>query len=529
MSGNLCRCGAYAGITEAVLEAQRELAAAERKERGMNRFDYVRPATIAEAVAAAAEPGAAYLAAGTNLLDLMKGGIAAPAAASSTSPACPGSTAIEHAARMAACASARCVRNADLAHDRDFARRFPAVAEALLSGASAQLRNAATVGGNLLQRTRCAYFYDPASACNKREPGAGCDARGGENRLHAVLGWSEQLHRHPSVRFLRAARGARRRGRDRGARRAGARCRWKSFHRLPGDTPERESVLEPGELIVAVRLPARGRALRRRMPATSSCASAPPTPSRWSRPPPPCGSRPAAIAEARLGARRRRAEALARARGRGGAGRRSARMPRAFRRAAEAALADATPSGDNAFKIELARRIVARALALAAAGTPERVPALPASPFAPFPELRSMPETAPTQAPAHRRHGSNIGQPLTRRDGLLKVTGGARYAADNHPPGMLHAVLAVSSIARGRVTFLDVAAAKAHPGVVEVMTPGEPAAAGAGSGREDEPVHVPPRRAAERPGALRQPADRRGHRRDAGGRDRRRAPAGAAL
>ncbi len=82
-----------------------------------------------------------------------------------------------------------------------------------------------------------------------------------------------------------------------------------------------------------------------------------------------------------------------------------------------------------------------------------------------------MPEIALTQAPAHVRHGSNIGQPLTRRDGILKVTGAAHYAADHHPPGMLYAVLAVSSIARGRVAFLDVAAAKAHPGVVEVMTP----------------------------------------------------------
>src|ERR1700678_3857114 len=82
-----------------------------------------------------------------------------------------------------------------------------------------------------------------------------------------------------------------------------------------------------------------------------------------------------------------------------------------------------------------------------------------------------MPEISLTQAPAHLRHGSNIGQPLTRRDGVLKVKGEARYAADNHPAGMLHAVLAVSSIARGRVTFLDVQAAKAHPGVVEGMTP----------------------------------------------------------
>src|SRR5258705_11530490 len=83
------------------------------------------------------------------------------------------------------------VRNADLAYDARFARTFPAVAEALLSGASAQLRNAATVGGNLMQRTRCPYFQDTASACNRRAAGTGCDARGGENRLHAVLGWSD--------------------------------------------------------------------------------------------------------------------------------------------------------------------------------------------------------------------------------------------------------------------------------------------------------------------------------------------------
>src|SRR5262245_2768937 len=94
----------------------------------------------------------------------------------------------------------------------------------------------------------------------------------------------------------------------------------------------------------------------------------------------------------------------------------------------------------------------------------------PHPPLPPFPELSSMPELVLTQSPAHVRHGSNMGQPLTCRDGILKVTSGARYAADNHPPGMLYAVLAVSSIARGRVASLDVAAAKAHPGVVEVMT-----------------------------------------------------------
>src|ERR1700724_890527 len=162
----------------------------------MKTLDYVRPATVSDAVKAAAEPGAAYLAAGTNLLDLMKGGITRPDRLVDVTRL-PGLDRIETlpdgGIRIGAL-----VRNSDLAHNRDFARRFPAVAEALLSGASAQLRNAATVGGNLLQRTRCAYFYDPASACNKRAPGAGCDARGGDNRLHAVLGWSAScIATHP--------------------------------------------------------------------------------------------------------------------------------------------------------------------------------------------------------------------------------------------------------------------------------------------------------------------------------------------
>ena len=137
------------------------------------------------------------------------------------------------------------------------------------------------------------------------------------------------------------------------------------------------------------------------------------------------------------------------------------------------------------------------------------------------------PEISLTQNAAHVRHGSNIGQPLTRRDGVLKVTGAARYAADNHPPGMLYAVMAVSSIARGRVTFLDVAAAKRHPGVVEVMTPANRPPLAEDPDAKTAPFHVPARGAAERPGALRQPADRGGDRRDAGGGDRRRGAAGA--
>src|SRR6185295_14021455 len=139
-------------------------------------------------------------------------------------------------------------------HDPDFARDYPAVAEALLSGASAQLRNAATVGGNLLQRTRCSYFHDLASACNRREPGAGCAARDGENRLHAVLGWSQDcIATHPSdfcVPLVALDAVVEIEGR------AGRReVALEQFHLLPGDTPSRESVLQPGELIVALRLP----------------------------------------------------------------------------------------------------------------------------------------------------------------------------------------------------------------------------------------------------------------------------------
>ncbi|HVL20763.1 MAG TPA: FAD binding domain-containing protein, partial [Amaricoccus sp.] len=163
----------------------------------MNRFDYLRPASLAEAIAAGAEPGAAYLAAGTNLLDLMKVGVARPARLVDVTRL-PGLDRIEllpdGGARIGAM-----VRNADLARDRGFARAFPAVVEALLSAASPQLRNMATVGGNLMQRTRCPWFFDPASACNRRVPGAGCDALDGEGGARAILGWSRAcVATHPS-------------------------------------------------------------------------------------------------------------------------------------------------------------------------------------------------------------------------------------------------------------------------------------------------------------------------------------------
>jgi xanthine dehydrogenase YagS FAD-binding subunit len=343
----------------------------------MNSFDYVRPATLQDAVVAAGEPGAAYLAGGTNLLDLMKGAVTRPRRLVDIGHL-PGLDQIEELADGSVRVGAL-VRNADLAHDESFARRFPAVAEALLSGASAQLRNAATVGGNLMQRTRCPYFYDVASACNKREPGAGCDARGGENRLHAVLGFSAScIATHPSdfcVPLVALDAVVEVEGR------AGRRdIPLETFHRLPGATPERESELEPGELIVAVRLPAQAarfaaRARYLKVRERTSYAFAVVSAAAALR------VENGMIAEARLALGgvaakpwRARAGELILAGARADA--------TLFRRAAQAALADATPSGDNGFKIELARRIVARALALALAGTPARVPALPASPFA---------------------------------------------------------------------------------------------------------------------------------------------------
>jgi xanthine dehydrogenase YagS FAD-binding subunit len=342
----------------------------------MKTFDYVRPASVSDAVAAAAQPGAAYLAAGTNLLDLMKGGITGPNRLIDITRL-PGLDRIERmpdgGLRIGAL-----VRNADLAHDVEFARSYPAVAEALLSGASAQLRNAATVGGNLLQRTRCAYFYDTASGCNKREPGSGCGARFGENRLHAVLGWSDAcIATHPSdFAVPLVALDAVVEIEGKAGRREVA---LEDFHCLPGETPERESVLEPGDLIVAVRLPGEARKLnaharylkvRDRTSYAFAVVSA------------AAGLRIAAgtIRDARLALggvaakpwRARSAEKLLEGRVADAA---------AFRGAAEAALADAKPSGDNQFKIELAQRVLVRVLTLAAAGTPKRVPALPASPF----------------------------------------------------------------------------------------------------------------------------------------------------
>jgi len=343
----------------------------------MNRFDYLRPKSLAEAIAAGAEPGSAYLAAGTNLVDLMKVGVARPARLVDISRL-QGLDGIEWLADGGVRIGAL-VRNADLAYDARFQKTFPAVAEALLSGASAQLRNAATVGGNLLQRTRCAYFQDVASACNRREAGAGCDALGGETRLHAVLGWSEHcIATHPSDFCVPLA------ALDAVVEIEGPKGRreiaFEDLHRLPGDTPEIETALAPGELITAVRLPAEAAAVagharylkvRERTSYAFAVVSA------------AVGLeieggviRKARIALGGVAAkpwRAREAEAAL-------AGQPAS--PDAFSQAATLALAEARPSGDNAFKIDLARRLLVRTLGQAMDGTPQVMPALPASPFA---------------------------------------------------------------------------------------------------------------------------------------------------
>jgi xanthine dehydrogenase YagS FAD-binding subunit len=343
----------------------------------MKNFEYFRPASVPEAIAAAAAPGAAYLASGTNLLDLMKGHITRPDRLVDITRL-PGLDRIEPTADGGIRIGAL-VRNADLAHDPDFAKSYPGVAEALLSGASAQLRNAATVGGNLLQRTRCGYFYDTASACNKREPGTGCDARNGENRLHAVLGWSDAcIATHPSdfcVPLVALDAVVEIEGRS--GRREIA---LEALHCLPGDMPERESLLEPGDLIVALRLPAEARAFSAharylKVRERTSYAFAVVSAAACLRI--EAGKiRDARLALGGVAAKPWRAHAAEKIL----AG--SSADTTAFRRAAEAALTDAKPSGDNLFKIELAKRIIVRTLTLAAAGTPARIPALPASPFA---------------------------------------------------------------------------------------------------------------------------------------------------
>jgi xanthine dehydrogenase YagS FAD-binding subunit len=221
----------------------------------MNPFTYSRVVDPNEAVTGiAAKPHGKFLGGGTNLIDLMKMGVETPDALIDINrlslaqiEELPGGKGI-HIGAM--------VRNSDLAEHSLIKSRYPVLSEALLSGASPQLRNMATVGGNLLQRTRCYYFYDPAfPACNKRNPGSGCGAIDGYNRIHAILGQSDQcIATHPSDMCVAMA------ALDAVVRVRGSKGEreipFADFHRLPGNTPNVDTNLQPDELIVAVDLPA---------------------------------------------------------------------------------------------------------------------------------------------------------------------------------------------------------------------------------------------------------------------------------
>ncbi|MDE1936301.1 xanthine dehydrogenase family protein subunit M [Bradyrhizobium sp.] len=239
----------------------------------MRTFDYRRAAHQAEALALVKADQSRYLGGGTNLVDLMRQNIEAPAALIDVSrlPATiedtpNGGLLIGAAARNSAVAAHPAVRT-----------RYPMLSRALLAGASAQIRNMATVGGNILQRTRCAYFYDAAgSRCNKREAGAGCDAITGFNRYHAIFGASEHcIATHPSDMCVALA------ALDATVHLASGdgerRVALLDFHRLPGDHPEIDTALRPGELITAIELassPAAANSAYRKVRDRSSYAFA---------------------------------------------------------------------------------------------------------------------------------------------------------------------------------------------------------------------------------------------------------------
>ena len=321
----------------------------------MKAFRYERPADVPGAVALLAEePEAAFLGAGTNLVDLMKLEVATPELLVDVRRLT--STRIEELAGGAVRIGAG-VTNSDLAADRGIRRRYPMLSEAVLSGASGQLRNLATVGGNLLQRTRCMYFQNVTTPCNKRRPGSGCPAQDGHHRDMAILGASaECVATHPSdmaVAMVALDAVVHTHG-PRGERT----IPLTDLHRLPGDEPERDTVLEHGELIIAVDLPplpfaarSRYRKVRDRASyafALVSVAAA-------------LDVVDGTVRDVRIGLggvahrpwRAQRAEQALR---------RAPTTEASFRAAAEAELAGAQPLRDNAFKVPLARNTIIRVL-----------------------------------------------------------------------------------------------------------------------------------------------------------------------
>jgi xanthine dehydrogenase YagS FAD-binding subunit len=327
----------------------------------MRAFTYERVTDPRAAVAAASRTGAKFISGGTNLLDLMKLEIEQPTHLVDISrlPLKDIEELPDGGLRIEAQ-----VANSDLAADARVRSRYPVLSQALVAGASGQLRNMASVGGNLLQRTRCPYFYYPtAEGCNKRDPGSGCAAIGGYNRMHAILGASDAcIATHPSdMAVAMAALEAQIEllGADQSVRRVAI----ADFHRLPGDTPQIETVLQPDEMITGVMLPPPppGRQLYRKVRdrasyefALVSVAAIVATERGTIR-----GARVALGGVAHKPWRSAEAEAALTGR--------PATMP-TFRAAADAAMAQAVGRGHNDFKIELAKRTLCRTLAQAAAG-----------------------------------------------------------------------------------------------------------------------------------------------------------------
>jgi xanthine dehydrogenase YagS FAD-binding subunit len=330
----------------------------------MINFGYARATDVADAVRRiAADPAAKFIAGGTNLIDLMKENVARPARLIDISrlPLDKVEEARDGGLRIGAL-----VPNSDLAYHPQIEARYPLLGSAILAGASQQLRNMASTGGNLLQRTRCSYFYDTATPCNKREPGSGCSAIGGFNRNHAILGASEHcIATHPSDMCVAlAALEARVLATGPGGERSIA---FGDFHRLPGDTPQIDSNLRADEIITAIELPPKGFAknytylkIRDRLSYAFALVSVAAG----------LDIEGGTIKEARLALggvahkpwRDREAEAQL-------AGTPAA--PESFQRAADTVLRGARGFGHNDFKLELARRAIARALSQAARGTPQ--------------------------------------------------------------------------------------------------------------------------------------------------------------
>ncbi len=219
----------------------------------MRPFKYVRASNADEAArAVASNPQAKFLAGGTNILDLMKEDVERPNELVDL-------TRLKLAEIKAASGGGLTIgalaKNTDTANHPTIRKDYPLLTQAIVAGASGQLRNMATNGGNLMQRTRCQYFYDTAMPCNKREPGSGCGALEGLNRIHAIFGWSEKCVATYPGDMANALYALEAVVRVRGADGRERRIPVGEFHRLPGDTPEKDNNLQHGELIVAIDLP----------------------------------------------------------------------------------------------------------------------------------------------------------------------------------------------------------------------------------------------------------------------------------